>query len=76
MESKESAILVHNQCCVALKLAPELVAYTEGSGINEKIGPSCVIEGNGRVIIKFLGSHICSTVYMGETARYTRLSQL
>ena len=42
------------------------MAYTDGSGINEKIGSFCVIEGESKAIKKFLGAITCSTVYIRE----------
>ena len=42
------------------------MAYTDGSGINEKISSSYVIQGKTNVIKNFLGANTCSTVYMEE----------
>ena len=42
------------------------MAYTDGSGINEKIGSSCVSQGEFKAIKRFLGARTCSTVYVGE----------
>lgn len=44
----------------------EIVAYTDGSGINEKIGSSCVIPEKLNAIKRFLGARTHCTVYMGE----------
>ena len=44
----------------------EIVAYTDESGINKKIGSSCMIQGEFKAIKKFFGMCTCSTVYMGE----------
>ena len=63
--SKEKATQFHNEYLVS-KPSAEIVAYTDGSGINEKIGSSCVIQGKAKAIKKFLGANTCSTVYMGE----------
>ena len=63
--SKEKATQLHNQH-LASKPPLEIVAYTDGSGMNEKIGSSCVIQGESKAIKKFLGTRTCSTVYMGE----------
>ena len=62
--SKERATQLHNQH-LASKPPLEIV-YTDGSRINEKIGSSCVIQGESKAIKKFLGTRTCSTVYMGE----------
>ena len=63
--SKEKATQFHNEYLES-KPSAEIVAYTDGSGINEKIGSSCVIHGKTKAIKKFLGANTCSTVYMGE----------
>ena len=52
--SKKGAMQFHNQY-LASKLTLEIVAYTDGSGINEKIGSSYVIQGEPKAIKKFLG---------------------
>ena len=65
LNSKEKATQSHNEYLIS-KPSAETVAYTDGSGINEKIGSSCVIQGKTNVIKKFLGANTCSTVYMGE----------
>ena len=44
----------------------QIVAYTDGSGINNKIGSSCIIPKKSKVIKKFLGARTRCTVYMGE----------
>ena len=63
--SKEQAIYLHNQY-LAHRTALETLDYTDGSGINKKIGSACVILGQRKVIKKFLGTDKTSTVYMGE----------
>ena len=57
--SKEKATQLHNQH-LASKPPLEVVAYTDGSGINEKIGSSCVIQGESKAIKKFLGTRTCN----------------
>ncbi len=63
--SREIAAQLYDQC-VASKTALQIVAYTDGSGINNKIGSSCVIPEKSKVIKKFLGAHTRCTVHMGE----------
>ncbi len=54
--SEKGATQLHNQY-LASKPLLEIVAYTDGSGINEKIGSSCVIQGESKAIKRFLGAH-------------------
>ena len=63
--SKEKAINQHNQY-LAQKTVLETLAYTDGSGINNKIGSECIILGKDVAIKKFLRTDKTSTVYMGE----------
>ncbi len=63
--SKERATQLHDQC-LASKTPLQIVAYTDGSGINNKIGSSCIIPKKSKVIKKFLGARTRCTVYMGE----------
>lgn len=63
--TKEQAIHLHNEH-LAQKTALETLAYTDGSGINNKIGSACIISGQRKSIKKFLGTDTTSTVYMGE----------
>ena len=63
--SKEQAIYRHNQY-LAQNTALKTLAYTDGSGINEKISSACIILGQCKAIKKFLGTDKISTVYMGE----------
>lgn len=43
-----------------------LVVYTDGSGINDKIGAAAVLPSQGIVCKAFLGPSHCFTVYSGE----------
>lgn len=43
-----------------------MLAYTNGSGINKKIGSAYIILGQRKFIKKFLKIEKISTVYMGE----------
>ncbi len=63
--SKERATQLHDQC-LASKTPLKIVAYTDGSGINNKIGSSCIISKKSEVIKKFLGARTRCTVYMEE----------
>lgn len=63
--SKERATQLPDQC-LAWKTPLEIVAYTDGSEINDKIGSSCVIPEKSKLIKKFLGARTRCTVYMGE----------
>lgn len=47
--SKEKAIHLHNQH-LAQNTALETLAYTDGSGINQKIGLACIILGERKAI--------------------------
>lgn len=58
-------IYLHNQYLVQ-KTALKTLAYTNGSGINQKIGSTCIILGKREAIKRFLGTDKTSTVYMGE----------
>ena len=61
----EEDYYLHNQY-LAQKTALKTRAYTDGSGINQKIGSACIILGKGEAIKRFLGTDKTSTVYMGE----------
>ena len=63
--SKKNAIYLYNQY-LAQKTALETLAHTDGSGINKKIGSTCIILGQRKAIKKFLGIDKTSIVYMGE----------
>lgn len=63
--SKERAAQLHDER-LASKTPLEIVAYTDGSGINNKIGFSCVISEKCKVVKRFLGARTRCTVYMGE----------
>ncbi len=61
----KKTIYLHNQY-LAQKTALKTLAYTDGSGINQKIGSACIILGKRETIKRFLGTDKTSTVYMGE----------
>ncbi len=63
--SKERATQLHDQCLTS-KTPLQIVAYTDRSGINNKIGSSCIIPKKSKVIKKFLRARIRCTVYMRE----------
>lgn len=65
------AIQLHSQYLV-LKLSLEVVAYTNRSEINKKIGSSCIIQKKSKTIKKFLRMYI---IYR-RTVKYTKLFQL
>ncbi len=65
LSSKERATQQYDQS-MASKTPLQLVAYTDGSGINNKIGSYCIIPKKSKVIKKFLGARARCTVYMGE----------
>lgn len=53
--------MVHN-----LDPQRHLIVYTDGSGINDKIGAAAVVPSQGIVCKAFLGPGHCFTVYSGE----------
>ncbi len=63
--SKERVTQLHDQC-LASKTPLQIVVYTDGSGINNKIGSSCIIPKKFKVIKKFLGARNRCTIYIGE----------
>ena len=63
--SKKEASQLCNQL-LALKSPLEIVAYTDGKGINERIGSFCVIQGKSKAIKKLLGARTCNRVYIRE----------
>ncbi len=63
--SKERATQLHDQC-LASKTPLQIVAYADGSGINNKIGSSCVIPEKSKAIKTFLRARTRCTVYMRE----------
>ncbi len=65
LSSKETATQLHDQCLTSKTLL-QIVAYTDGSGINNQIGSSFVIPKKSKIIKKFLGARTRCTVYMGE----------
>ncbi len=63
--SKKTVTQLHDQF-LAFKTFSQIVAYTDRSGINNKIGFSSVISEKYKVIKKFLEVRTRCTVYKGE----------
>lgn len=61
----KKTIYLHSQY-LAQKTALKTLAYTDGSGINQKISLAYIILGKREAIKRFLGTDKTSTVYMGE----------
>ena len=72
--SKEKATQLHNQC-LASKPPLKIVAYTDGSGINEKSALLVWFKESLRLSKSFWSTHLQQSIH-GRTARYTRRSQL
>ncbi len=47
-----------------------MLAYTDKSGINKKIGLACIFSGQHKAIKKFLGTNKISIIYMKELERF------
>ena len=65
-QDKSEAKQNHDQ--IALNPDPQhhIIVYTDGSGINGKIGAAAVAPSQGTVCKAFLGPSYCFTVYSGE----------
>ena len=64
--NKSEAKQNHDQMAHNLDPQCHLVVYTDGSGINDKIGAAAVVPSQGIVCRAFLGPSHCFTVYSGE----------
>ncbi len=63
--SNERATQLNDQCLDS-KTPSQMVEYTDGSRINNKIVSSCIIPKKSKVIKKFLGARTRCTVYIRE----------
>ena len=62
--SKEAKEL--HDVTILINEATDMLIYTDGSGINDKIGAAAIATQYGVMLKSFLGSFRCHTVYTGE----------